>query len=61
VTRGAFLHAEKDPFVGAAIGTKSLAETMGAKTLSLGDVGHWWMLEDPEGSAQVLESWINRR
>jgi len=56
--RGAFLHATDDPFVGAAIGTKGLAEDMGARTVLLEGRGHWWMLEEPAMAARVLEAWV---
>ena len=57
-TRGLFLHATEDPYVGAAHGTKELARTMGADVAELPGLGHWWMLEDPEKSAEVLEKWV---
>ena len=59
-TRGLFLHATQDPYVGAALGTKELARTMGAEVAELTGLGHWWMLDDPTRAADVLEEWISR-
>ncbi len=59
-TRGMFLHATLDPYVGAARGTRDLAATMGAEVGELVGLGHWWMLEDPRAAADVLEEWITR-
>ena len=58
-TRGLFLHATNDPYVGAARGTIELAREMGAGVGELTDLGHWWMLEDPVRSAAVLERWVS--
>ena len=57
-TRGLFLHATEDPYVGAALGTKELAHTMGAEVAELLGLGHWWMLDDPQAAAEVLEKWV---
>lgn len=57
-TRGLFLHATEDPYVGAARGTKELARTMGAEVAELPGLGHWWMLDDPQAAARVLENWV---
>lgn len=59
-TRGLFLHATNDPYVGAARGTKELARSMGAEVAELAGLGHWWMLEDPSAAATVLEEWVSR-
>jgi len=57
-TRGCFLHATNDPYVGAAMGTKSFVATMGASVVTLAGQGHWWMVEQPTAAAATLESWI---
>lgn len=59
-SRGAFIHATEDPYVGAARGTRELASEMGAVVVELSGLGHWWMLEDPEGAAQRLEQWVSQ-
>jgi len=59
-TRGAFLHATADPFVGAATGTKDFITVMGAQVVTLEGAGHWWMVEDPHGAAAVLDEWVHR-
>jgi pimeloyl-ACP methyl ester carboxylesterase len=58
-SRGAFIHATADPFVGAARGTLGLATTMGATTITLDGRGHWWMLEDPASVAIALRAWVD--
>jgi pimeloyl-ACP methyl ester carboxylesterase len=60
-TRGAFLHATADPFVGAASGTKDFITVMGAEVIALEGAGHWWMVEDPSGAARVCDEWVNRQ
>ncbi|MBU6232761.1 MAG: alpha/beta hydrolase [Acidobacteria bacterium] len=60
VTRGMFLHATNDPYVGTARGTRELAASMGAEVGELTGLGHWWMLEDSRAAVQVLDEWVNR-
>ena len=55
---GLFLHATDDPYAGKGRGVLDTAETMGAQVVELEGRGHWWMLEDPEGGAAVLDAWI---
>lgn len=59
-TRGMFLHATNDPYVGAARGTKELAATMGAEVGELTGLGHWWMLENPPAAVELLNDWVTR-
>jgi pimeloyl-ACP methyl ester carboxylesterase len=58
---GAFLHATADPFVGAALGTKSFVGKMGARVIELSNRGHWWMMEAPDACAADLEQWIEEQ
>lgn len=58
---GLFLRATEDPYVGKGPGVLSVAEAMGAEVALLEGRGHWWMLEDPEQAAGVLEIWIERQ
>ena len=43
-----------DPFLSAG-GARSAAREAGAKTAELDGLGHWWMLQDPQRAARVLE------
>jgi len=52
---GLVLVPANDPFLSAA-GAKRAGARAGAEVKELEGRGHWWMLEDPAGSAQVLES-----
>ena len=58
---GLFLHATDDPYVGKGRGVLDTAASMGAEVAELAGLGHWWMLEDPVGSAAVLEAWVEGR
>ena len=55
---GLFLHATEDPYVGRGRGVLQTAASMGAEVVELEGHGHWWMLEDPVGSAAVLDAWV---
>ena len=57
---GLFLHATEDPYVGRGRGVLQTAASMGAEVVELEGRGHWWMLEDPLGSATVLDAWVAR-
>ena len=52
---GLVLVPVNDPFLSAALAKRAGARA-GAEVKELDGRGHWWMLEDPAGSAQVLES-----
>ena len=58
---GLFLLATDDPYVGKGRGVLDTAASMGAEVAELAGLGHWWMLEDPVGSAAVLEAWVEGR
>ena len=51
---GAVVIPSDDPFLNESSAT-SAATRSGARVLALRDRGHWWMLQDPTGSAAVLE------
>jgi hypothetical protein len=51
---GAVVIAENDPFLSEASAVIG-AQRSGARTIRLPDRGHWWMLQDPEGGAAMLE------
>ena len=51
---GAVVIAENDPFLSEASAVLA-AERSAARTIRLPDRGHWWMLQDPEGAAAMLE------
>jgi pimeloyl-ACP methyl ester carboxylesterase len=51
---GAVVIAENDPFLSEASAVLAAARS-GARTIRLPDRGHWWMLQDPEGGAAMLE------
>jgi pimeloyl-ACP methyl ester carboxylesterase len=46
--------ASADPFVGGVEAARRSAERFGARFAVLEGLGHWWMLQDPVGSAAVL-------
>jgi pimeloyl-ACP methyl ester carboxylesterase len=51
-----------DPFVGGTDAPLRMAHRLGAPAEVLDGMGHWWMLEDPEGAAQLLEDfWASAR
>ena len=51
---GAVIIPSDDPFL-SADGARAGATRSGARTIELSGVGHWWMLQDPERGAAVLE------
>jgi len=51
--RGLVLHATDDAF-GSAERSARLAERTGARVAELSGCGHWWMLDDPEGAAALI-------
>jgi pimeloyl-ACP methyl ester carboxylesterase len=55
---GLALLAENDPYLGAHEPVYRSAAAAGARVVPLADVGHWWMLDDPEQGARALtEFW----
>ncbi|HVC68849.1 MAG TPA: alpha/beta hydrolase [Acidimicrobiales bacterium] len=50
---GLILLPSEDPFL-SSDGARSSAERTGAELHELPGIGHWWMLQDPEGAAGVL-------
>ena len=53
---GLVLAAENDPFVGGPVLALAMAKRMGAATVDLPGVGHWWMLQNPVLGAKTLET-----
>lgn len=56
---GLVIESARDPFR-SADRARRLAERTGAERVELPDAGHWWMLEDPEGAAQILTEFWRR-
>lgn len=54
---GAVLLATRDPF-DALDRSREVAERLGAQTRELPELGHFWMLQDPDRSAAVLDTWL---
>jgi pimeloyl-ACP methyl ester carboxylesterase len=52
---GLVLLAPEDPFVGSDAQRRRVAARAGARVEVLHGLGHWWMVEDPQRSAAVLE------
>lgn len=51
---GLVVESVQDPFRSPAR-VRALAERTGARIATMPECGHWWMLEDPAGSAEMLE------
>jgi pimeloyl-ACP methyl ester carboxylesterase len=51
---GLRINATTDPFAPDELGA-AVAERVGARTVRLEGLGHWWMLQDPAQGAHVLE------
>ena len=49
-----------DPFTGGIEKASEMAARLGAESVVLDGVGHWWMLSDPERGAQILEAFWSR-
>ena len=52
---GLALLAAEDPFVGTDAQRRRAAARAGARVEVLDGLGHWWMVQDPQRSAAVLE------
>ncbi len=52
---GLVVIAAADPYTGGSSSAERMAVALGAKTAVLDGLGHWWMLEDPQRGAQMLE------
>ncbi|MCZ4551038.1 alpha/beta fold hydrolase [Gordonia rubripertincta] len=57
--QGLILQAANDPFDDLERSTE-VARALGAGVARLTGVGHFWMLQDPAGAADVVSSWIDR-
>jgi pimeloyl-ACP methyl ester carboxylesterase len=51
---GLVIMAENDTFAGSTDMMEEVAGILDADTAFIGGVGHWWMCEKPEASAQML-------
>jgi hypothetical protein len=51
---GAVVIPANDPFLSTTTAENAAARS-GAQPIPLPERGHWWMLQDPEGSAAMLE------
>ncbi len=57
---GLVIAPEADPFTGGTEAAKRMSERMQARFVLLEGQGHWWMLQDPEGGARVLDEFWSR-
>lgn len=55
---GLILQAAADPFDKVAASTE-VATALNVDVAPLGDLGHFWMLDDPSGTAAVIDDWLN--
>jgi hypothetical protein len=51
--------ATEDTYVGAATIRRRAAARAGARTEVLEGLGHWWMLQDPQRGAGLLDRFFN--
>jgi hypothetical protein len=51
---GLVISATEDPYVGGPVLAHRSAVRFGAKEAVLAGLGHWWMLQDPQQGAAVL-------
>jgi pimeloyl-ACP methyl ester carboxylesterase len=59
---GLALLPTEDRFVGTAEQCRRAGERTGARVVELGGLGHWWMTQDPSGTARLLvEFWTASR
>jgi pimeloyl-ACP methyl ester carboxylesterase len=59
---GLALLPTEDKFVGTNEQRRRAAERSGARVVELGGLGHWWMTQDPAGTARLLaEFWQANR
>lgn len=54
---GLVLRPTADPFDDATL-ARDTADRLGAKVQDLPDLGHFWMVQDPTRSAEVLRDWL---
>jgi pimeloyl-ACP methyl ester carboxylesterase len=52
---GLVLTGSDDPFTGGPDFSRRSAVRLGAEFVELDGLGHWWMLQDPERGARILE------
>ena len=57
---GLALLATADTYMGSVESGAETAAAMGAESVTLDDLGHWWMLQDPELAALILTAWFAR-
>lgn len=57
---GLVIIATEDPYTGGEVLARRSAERAGATVAVLQGRGHWWMCEDPEQGAQVLNGFLSR-
>jgi pimeloyl-ACP methyl ester carboxylesterase len=59
---GLALLPSEDPFVGTAEQRHRAGARAGARVVELDGLGHWWMTQDPSGTARLLiEFWTANR
>ena len=56
---GTVVVPSEDPFLSEVL-ARSAAERAGATVAELPGLGHWWMLQDPEAGAALLEEFWRR-
>ena len=54
--RGLVIDCGRDINTGSGVMRTEMAHRCGAEVVQFPDLGHWWMLEDPERAAYTLES-----
>jgi pimeloyl-ACP methyl ester carboxylesterase len=59
VGRSLILIAAEDIYTGGEIMARRTAERWGSEVAILEGLGHWWMMQDPERSAAVLNGFFN--
>ncbi len=52
--------ATDDPYLGDLTIGEDAAATTGAEVALVDGLGHWWMLQDPDRAARLLQDWFAR-
>ena len=58
--RGLVIIAENDHYAGPHDSHRDMAKAVGAETVEMPGVGHWWMIENPRAAADALVSYWGR-
>ena len=60
VGRSLVLIAAQDTYTGGEVMARRTAKRWGSEVAVLEGLGHWWMMQDPEGSAAALNSFFKQ-